>query len=352
MMSKIPVDYLAHRQTDILLRKRLGLCSERELLDFLGSDFFYLPGRDMSQNEGILPFYRGRLPEMTETERTCPLGIRWRRGAYDSKFTVDEAIEGPFQKPDLSVREILDFKWPSGKDFDFSVLLAEAGTNSNRTRIGGLWTGIMGDSYRMHGFENFLLNLAMSPDLIHTLIDRMTEMYLGLNDAYFSALKGGMEIWFFGNDFGSQESMLIGKEMWADFFFENIKSLCALAHSYNLKVMMHSCGAISSLIPLLIEAGVDILDPIQVTAKGMVPAVLAAEFGGEITFHGGIDTQSILPYGTVKDVQNHVREVVGAFVPTGRYIFAPSQILGPDIPLTNIIAMYKTIGDINNVRMA
>lgn len=343
----IPVDYLAHKSADSKLKAHLGLNSERELLDYLGCDFFYLPGRDISQNEGGLPFYRGKLPPMTETERVCPLGIRWRRGAYDSKFTVDEAISGPLQKQALTTREILEFPWPEAGDYDFSPLLSEAEANADRIRIGGLWTGIMGDSYRMCGFENFLINIAMNPEVIHALVDRMTDMYLELNDKYFSTLKGKMELWFFGNDFGSQESLLMGKDMWADFFFENIKNLCALAHSYNLKVMMHSCGAISDLIPLLIEAGVDILDPIQVTAKGMNPANLAEMFGGKITFHGGIDTQGILPRGTVEDVRNHVCEVVDALAPTRRYIFAPSQILGPDIPVENILSMYETIAEIN-----
>ena len=82
----------------------------------------------------------------------------------DSKFTVDEAISGPLQKADLTEREILDFPWPESGDFDFSPLQTEAEKNSKRIRIGGLWAGIMGDSFRMHGFENFLLNIAMNSE--------------------------------------------------------------------------------------------------------------------------------------------------------------------------------------------
>ncbi|MFP4028569.1 MAG: uroporphyrinogen decarboxylase family protein [Candidatus Brocadiia bacterium] len=349
---KISVDYLADRETDARLKEYLNAESEKELLDHLGCDFFYLPGRDISQNEGFLPFYKGKLPEMTDGKRVCPLGIRWHRGAYDSKFSVDEAIGGPFEDPSITAREVLDYSWPEPADFDFSPLVAEAVKNADRTRIGGLWTGIMGDAYRMHGFEKFLLNLTVNPDLIHTLIDRMTEMYLKLNEAYFSELKEHFEIWFFGNDFGSQNGLLMSTEMWTDFFFENIRKLCALAHSYDLKVMMHSCGAISELIPLLVEAGVDILDPIQVTAEGMDPAALAEKHGGTITFHGGIDTQNVLPFGSLQEVGEHVREVVGTFAETGRYIFAPSQLLGSDIPLENIVGMYRTIERINLERQA
>jgi uroporphyrinogen decarboxylase len=342
-----PVDYLAHPETDRKLRAALGVTSERELLDRLGADFFYLPGRDISQNEGALPFYkhRDRLV-FSAGERTCPLCIRWQRGAFNSKFAVDEAIAGPFTDT-ATAADILAFPWPRAADFDFSPLQAEADANRERVRVGGLWTGILGDSYRMFGFQNFLYAMAAEPELVHTLVDRMTQMYLELNDAYFAALKGRLDVWFFGNDFGSQESLLFSCDMWAEFFLQNLKCLTALAHCHGLKVMMHSCGAIAELIPLLIEAGVDILDPIQVTAKGMVPAELKARFGDRIVFHGGIDTQQILPFGTQHQVAAHVRETVVALGRDGGYLFAPSQILGPDIPTENIITMYETINTEN-----
>ena len=335
-----PVDYLAHRETERKLRTALGVASERELLDALGCDFFYLPGRDISQNEGALPFYKhaARLTA-TDSERTCPLGIRWRRGAFDSKFAVDEAIAGPFDET-TTVADILDFPWPTAADFDFDPLQGEAAANADRVRIGGLWTGILGDSYRMYGFQNFLYGMAAQPELVHALVDRMTEMYLQLNDAYFSALRGRMDVWFFGNDFGSQEALLFSRAMWAEFFFENIKRLTAQAHAHGLKVMMHSCGAVSELIPLLIEAGVDILDPIQVTATGMVPIELKARFGDRLVFHGGIDTQQVLPFGTRDEVARHVRSTGDELGRNGGYICAPSQILGPDIPVENICEMY------------
>ena len=152
-----------------------------------------------------------------------------------------------------------------------------------------------------------------------------------------------MDVWFFGNDFGHQGGLLLSKEMWRDFFFDNIKRLTALAHSYGLKVMMHSCGAVSEIIPDLIGAGVDILDPIQITATGMEPQTLAEKFGGKIVFHGGVDTQNVLPFGTPEEVAAHAHEVAETLGATGGYIFAPSQILGPDIPMENIVAMYEAI---------
>lgn len=340
--STPPIDYLAHKKTDESLRSFLGVGTEEELLDYLGCDFYYLPGRDISQNEGFMKFYKGTPLHLSDRQRICPFGILWQRGAYDHKFTVDEAISGPLENAQTQ-QDILKHAWPSPSDFDFSPLHYECESHSGRVIIGGFWTGIMGDSYRLLGFENFLLNTALNPKLAKTLVDKITEVYLELNHAVFSELKGKMDVWYFGNDFGSQHGMLLSPETWHRLFFYNIKELVALAHGYGLKVMMHSCGAISPIIPFLIEAGVDILDPIQVTAKDMEPEKLSAKFGKDIVFHGGIDTQKVLPGSTPQEASEHALSVTETLNRDGGYIFAPSQLLGADIPVQNIVAIYNAV---------
>lgn len=338
--DRVPIDYLAHPKLDKAVRERLGCDTEEELLNKLGCDFYYLSCRDISQNESFLKCYKGHDLRITEKERICALGIRWLRGAYDSKFSVDETIGGPLENV-TSESDILNHNWPKADDFDFSLLLQECEAHSDKTIIGGLWTGIMGDAYRLYGFQNFLMDIALKPKFIKTLVNKMTDLYMELNEAYFSSVKGKMDIWFFGNDFGSQNGLLISRDMWLEFFFENIKKLTNLAHSYGLKVMMHSCGAISEIIPYLIEAGVDILDPIQVTASGMEPNMLSDKFSDKMIFHGGIDTQQVLPYSDPEIVATHAEMVIKILGKRNGYIFAPSQILGEDIPVENIIAMYK-----------
>ena len=333
------VDFMASAETEARLKCHFDINTENELLDILGSDFYYLSTRDISQNEGFLKCYKTKLP-CTETERICPLGIRWKRGAYDSKFSVDEAITGPLEKASVPA-EILAHHYPVPGDFDFTSLLLEADANSDRVRVGGLWSGIMGDCYRMYGFQRFLIDIAEAPDMIHTLVDRMTETYLSLNDMYFQTLKGKMEIWFFGNDFGSQMGLLFNPDMWYDFFYDNIRRLCLLARTYGLKVMMHSCGGIRPIIPYLIKAGVDILDPVQTTASDMAPEELAEIFGGRIIFHGGMDTQQLLPYGSPRQVVEERDGLIRIFTRKGGYIMAPGQVLGRDVPIDNILAMYS-----------
>lgn len=337
--TRFPIDYLAHPGMDSKLKQFYGVSTEKELLDVLGCDFYYLSCRDISQNEACMPFYKGPRLEVSDNERICPFGIRFRRGAYNSKFAVDEAISGPLEKA-TSPKEILMHRWPQASWFDFSEMLNECFANKERVIIGGLWTGILGDSYRLCGFQNFLLNMSLNRDIVTTLVNRITDVYLELNDSIFSLLKGKLDIWFFGNDFGSQESLLFSISMFRDIFLYNITRLTEHAHRYNIKVMMHSCGAISEIIPDLIKAGVDILDPIQVSANGMAPAKLAKDFGGKIIFHGGIDTQHILPKGTPNHVRQHCIEIIEILGAAGGYIFAPSQILGIDIPVENIDSMY------------
>ena len=336
------MDYYAHPVTDRRLKEHLGAATERELLDNLGCDFYHMEGRCLSQNEFILACWKkGPPPEPGDKERICPLGITYERLAFDGKFAVDEALAAPLAQA-TTPREILEHPWPRARDFDFSPWRAECEAQSDRVVVGGLNSAFFSNSFRMVGFEQFLLNLAAEPEFTKTLLNRMVDMYLELNEAVFEALEGTVDVYMFGADYGSQESLLMSRQMWLDYCFENTKRICALAHSHGLKVMMHSCGAIFELIGDLIEAGVDILDPIQLTAKGMEIDRLCETFGGRIVFHGGIDTQHVLPEGTPDDVRAHVREVVDGLSVKGGYIFCPSQLLGPDIPVENIEAMYRT----------
>ena len=337
--DRIPIDYMATAQADKKLKKYYGISSERDLLNKLGCDFYYLSVRDISQNETFLSIYRGPELDCTEAERTCPFGIRYRRTSYDWKFGADEAIRGPLQNATLP-EDILKHPLPRPEWFDMEALSPECEEYADKVVICGFWTAILGNAYRMHGFENFLLNLAANEMLIKTLVDRLTDFYLELNDRLFSALKGKVQIFFMGNDFGTQNGLLFSREMWLDYYFDNYKKLIDLAHSHNLKVMAHSCGAISEILGDMIEAGVDIIDPVQTTADNMNPAALKEKFGDKIVFHGAIDTQQVLPMETPEGVYRHAVDTMHILGKHGGYIFASCNNIQSDTPVENIDAMY------------
>lgn len=335
-----PIDYLATRAADIAIRRHLGVGTEDELLAALGCDLYHLTARDISQNEAALGIYRGPALEMTESERTCPFGIRYRRGAYDWKLGADEVAHSPLEGA-RSAREVLDHPWPKPQWFDLDPLVAEAEAHAGRVVASGFWTAIFGNAYRLHGFGNFLANMALNPELIKALVGRLTDFYLELNDRLFSALAGRAQVWYFGNDFGTQGGLLFSRDMWREFFGEPYRLLAGLARRHGLKVMTHSCGAVVELIEDFLDAGVDILDPVQTTAVGMDPAELKRRFGGRLVFHGGLDTQGVLPKSDEEAVRAHVRSLIGTLGQGGGYILAPCNAIQADTPPRNVVAMYE-----------
>jgi uroporphyrinogen decarboxylase len=342
--DRVPIDYMAGAAVTEKLKTLYQVSTERELLDRLACDFYYLSCRDISQNETSWPIYRGPKLDVNDSERTCPFGIRYQRKVFADKFGADETVMGPLSDAD-SVQDVLDHPLPDPEWFDVSPLAAECEEFSDKVIVGGFWTAIFGNSYRMMGLDKLLLNMAMRPEIVKALVDRMTDFYLELNDRVFSALKGKLRIYFLGNDWGTQKGLLFSREMWFDFFFENYKRLIAHAHGYGLKVMTHSCGAILPLIDPLIEAGVDILDPVQTTAEGMQAETLKQRFGDRLVFHGAIDTQQVLPNETPEGVYAHAAKTIEVLGRTGGYIFSSCNNIQEDTPLENIDAMYRAAKD-------
>jgi len=334
-----PIDYLATRAADGVIRRHLGVQSERELLDALGCDLYHLTARDISQNEAALSIYRGPALEVGGTERTCPFGIRYRRGAFDWKFGADEVAHHPLGEA-RTAREVLDHSWPRPQWFDLDPLVAEAEEHSRRVVVSGFWTAIFGNAYRLHGFSNFLMNMSLNPELIRALVGRLTDFYLELNDRLFGALRGRAQVFYFGNDFGTQSGLLFSREMWREFFGEPYRLLAGLARRHGLKVMTHSCGAVGELIDDFLEAGVDILDPVQTTAAGMEASQLKQRYGERLVFHGAVDTQGILPGADEQAVRRHVRTLIDTLGKGGGYILAPCNAIQADTPPENVLAMY------------
>ena len=200
----------------------------------------------------------------------------------------------------------------------------------------------------MMGYENCLLNIAMNMPLLNVLIDKMTEFYLEANRRYFDVVKGKMDIFFIGNDFGTQSGLLMSEQDWKELYYQNYKLLIDLAHQYGFKVMVHSCGGIEPLLPYFVELGVDIIDPVQITSSGMDPVVLSEKYGGDLIFHGAVDTQNALPFGTPFEVYDHSMDLIQKLNTNGNYIIAPSNNFMPGTPPINIVEVYKAAKDHND----
>ena len=145
------------------------------------------------------------------------------------------------------------------------------------------------------------------------------------------------------DDSGTQRGEFINPDLWAEMIKPHYARLCSWIHeNTNWKTYLHSCGSIYHLIPHMIEAGVDILNPIQTSGANMDPRRLKEEFGGKVVFWGGgCDTQSVLPNGSPKEVREHVKERLDIFKPGGGYVFTQVHNIQPNVPAENIVAMLE-----------
>jgi len=199
----------------------------------------------------------------------------------------------------------------------------------------------------LRGTEQILLDVILNPDLAMTIFSNICRFYCSYLERILAAAKGKIDILLTGDDFGSQNGLLLSPNMWVDFLGKGFAEYMDIAKSYNLRVMHHTCGAVRSLIPFMIERGLDILQSLQPEASDMDPWKLKAEFGSRLAFHGGISIQKTLPFGTPEDVKSEVRTKVEALAPGGGYILCTSHNIQADTPIENVkelLTAYKDYG--------
>ena len=183
--------------------------------------------------------------------------------------------------------------------------------------------------------------MAIAPEIPLYIMERITDVIVE-NTRQALALAGNdIDIVYFYDDIGAQNGTLISKNMWRRLIKPFHQRIIEVARHAGKLVMYHTDGAIHSMIPELIDMGVDILDPIQPTAKDMIPENLKAEFGDRLSYHGGIDIVRTLPFGTPVEVQNEVRLRARGMGKGGGYILSSSHHIQSDTPLENVLAMYE-----------
>jgi uroporphyrinogen decarboxylase len=326
--DRTPADYKAEPEVNRKLMKRFGTGDYETVLRRLEVDV-----------RRIEPRYQG------PPDKNLPGGIRedyWGIRAKTMRSQV--ASYDMFVQTELwaasSLAELERHPWPSPDLFDYSVMAAQAACFPERAV---LYEGsdLFTRPAILRGMENFLLDMAERPEMAHYLIGKFTDFYAEDLSRALEATRGGFQLYCEWSDYGTQGGLLISPGMWREFAGPYLKRLVDLCHSAGVAFMLHSCGAVRELIPEFISIGVDVLDPIQTMAAGMEPAALKRDFGERIAFHGGLDTQSTLPFGGPEEVRTEVRQRTATLGRDGGYIIAPSHNIQPDTPEENILAMYE-----------
>ena len=193
--------------------------------------------------------------------------------------------------------------------------------------------------------DNFLMDLYLEPENVHKLLDKLLKMHLDFLSKICEAVGDIVDIVKFGDDLGTNTGPFMPNEIYNEFFRPRHKVMCDYVKANSsAHTMLHCCGGIYELIPELIEAGFEILNPVQINAVNMEPERLKKEFGSEVTFWGGgCNTQSILNRATPQLVKDHVRHNLDIFSAGGGYVFNSIHNIMPDVPPENIMAMFEAV---------
>lgn len=242
--------------------------------------------------------------------------------------------------------------WRNAKKRNFFKSLNEKAKNayekSDYVIMLGFGGALLGWGQALYGMEDFLINLVINKKETNIFLDHLVELHLENLDKVIEAVNTYIDIISFGDDLGTQNGPMISPEMYKEMIFPRQKKLFQrVKEKTNMYVYLHSCGDILEFIPYLIDAGVDIINPVQISTKGMRPEKLKKNFGKYITFWGGgIDTQHTLPRGTPDAVRSDIRKNCEIFMKDGGFIFTQVHNILAGVPPENIVTMYDEVNKI------
>jgi uroporphyrinogen decarboxylase len=214
--------------------------------------------------------------------------------------------------------------------------------------IGRFGGPIIETALQMMGFEKWLMCTVTDPEFAGALLDKITDIQIKLDRIGLEAAGNYLQIFkASGDDLGMQTGPLYSPKTVRNLFLPRLRRRWLAARAYldqvnpEVKLLFHSCGSVRAFLPALLEIGLQILDPVQPRAAHMEPAALKSDFGDQLTFHGAVDEQHVLPFGTEADVEREVRARIAELAPGGGYIVCPSHYIQADTPPANVVAMCR-----------
>lgn len=245
-----------------------------------------------------------------------------------------------------TIKDVMDYPFPKGGDPTRFTGLRERALELRRNTPYALSTGIGGVVYEtcwyMRGLERWLMDTMMDPEFCGALLDRILEFWLGYYTAFMAEVGDLLDVVMVGDDLAGQTGPIFSPEFYRACVKPRQKKLVQHIKSLTTaKIWYHTCGACQEYIPDLIDNGVDILNPVQISAAGMTPESLKEAFGGKIVFWGGgIDSQHVLPTATPEAVREHVRRNIEVFKRGGGYIFNNVHNIQRGVPPENVLALF------------
>ena len=333
--DRVPINYAANPGIDQRLKAHFGLNPDDDggLARVLGVDF-----------RGVGAGYAGKPLHAPKAGVNVDVlwGVRTRWIEHGTGGYCDYC-DFPLQY--ASDDTIVNWPMPSPDDFDYSQVSRACERNKEyAVHIGdaGL-SDIINSTGFLFGMEETLVRLATDDVAMATYLDRRLEITLEVTRRTLRASKGGIDFMWMGEDLGTQIAPIISLDMFRRVIRPRQQKFVDLAKSFNLPVMIHTCGSSSWAYEDFIKMGINAVDTLQPEAANMSPEYLKKTFGGRLAFHGCISTAGPLSFGTVDQVVADCKNTLGIMMPGGGYCFAPTHAIQDNTPTENVVAMYDTV---------
>lgn len=333
--DRTPCDYWATDEVTRRLLADLQCGSEAELWRALDVDkcIFLAP----------------RNPQATETTWHMPSlfsvwHIRTKIIPYlDGLGAYEEAVDPPLGGV-TRLEELDDFAWPDPAGWSVAGLRQQCLEWPDYPIVGASYEPFYLYS-RLRGMDRALEDLAENPEIVDAAMERIHLIHEDIIRRALDEASGLIDFVYVAEDLGTQQSLLMSPKTFRRFIKPRLERMVRLAHSYGVRAFHHDDGAIRPLIGDLIEIGIDVLNPVQWRCRGMEREGLARDFGRDLVFHGGIDNQHTMPFGTPEEVRRQVRENIEIFAAGKGYIVSPCHNLQANTPTENILALYQAVRD-------
>jgi len=239
--------------------------------------------------------------------------------------------------------EVEAYPWPSVEELSFDAIRQSKAANPDKAMIAHICHGGFFTATKLRKLDRLLMDFAERPEMAAAVMGKVNEYLYAAIERLCREAGDAFDIFYVADDFCSSRGPLISPDMFREYLLPYLKRYAEIVHGHGKKLLLHTCGSIRRLLPDLIEAGVDVMEPTQTSAEGMQAEGLKADFGRRITFYGGIDLIRVLSQGTPEEVRAEVLEIFRLLGRGGGYILGPGHTyIQPDVPLANILAMYET----------
>ena len=324
--DRVPMDYWATPETTAMLMKHIGCSSKEELMKKI----------HMDMSVKVKPRYVG--PSLS---RGCDVfGCKHKKMDYGTG-TYKECVFHPLAEYDTVEDMERYYTWPDPDWWEYGSIKAQVKGKEMYPILGGHYEPFL--IYKdLRSPEQAFSDLIDNPELVHYCLDKLFDLSFTDIRRIFGQIPGKVMLTYVAEDMGSQEDLMISPPHIREFLLPRMKRIIEFVHQNRAFVFHHNDGSIRRIIPDMIEIGIDILNPIQWRCRDMDRKELKRDFGDKVVFHGAMDNQSTLPFGSIEEVRFEVIDNLEILGVGGGYILAPCHNIQSITPVENILAMYET----------